>query len=666
MSELRLSKCTARDLLELIQQGEHFVADFAADVQEARSRGEGFQAATRFASLSDPDAFRTWFRRLRTLHSDIGLGPDPKAALEPHLAFLTDFVEKDAYPETEKLREAVGQIIATLNAISKSHKGRDDAPNDELAPWQREFFEKAIEVLFRTGEAPETQHALILLPDPEVDILKVRWPERMVKFDYGRFWPLLPGVLKSNHQREARALLDRAYPFLRDRMIGDPTDRSFSTSEIAHATGATEREAKIILHLLWGLAGFRGGIYPTAIAVSRDLRDYVDWNHLLTASFPKLDAPRQSPPSRVPGTTEVSDPLQALDRPNAKIEAPQTIAHENSEPVPVKPGRWTIEGLSQTWGIRWDVQSEYALTAELIISIIVPGERFASVGAAVGHARAQLEAAGVDWINVLGNNKCALDVEKMRKTVPSGARLPAWIRGSPKPYCGISPATEFDARNTSIAWTPRTPGLSLTVMLRPNDIEASFEERLESIRKGIAEGLGPRVKGGINRYAAPDSNDPPDLHESLKRFREDHPVGTKTAFIMMRFGETKAHKEITAAIREGLKPFGVAGLRADDRQYHDDVLGNVRTYMHGCTFGVAVFERLESDEFNPNVSLEVGYMLGQEKLVCLLKDKTLPKLPADLVGRLYRPFDPQDPRKSIPDRLANWLRDWGRELGLNT
>ena len=84
------------------------------------------------------------------------------------------------------------------------------------------------------------------------------------------------------------------------------------------------------------------------------------------------------------------------------------------------------------------------------------------------------------------------------------------------------------------------------------------------------------------------------------------------------------------------------------------------TYIIGCGFGIAVFERLEQDEFNPNVSLEVGWMYGLGKSVCLLKDKTLTTLPhADLVGKLYRQFDPQNPKGTIPQVLSKWLNDKG-------
>jgi hypothetical protein len=152
---------------------------------------------------------------------------------------------------------------------------------------------------------------------------------------------------------------------------------------------------------------------------------------------------------------------------------------------------------------------------------------------------------------------------------------------------------------------------------------------------------------------------PPEITDSLKQFRNDHPELSKVAFIMMRFGSTTAHSVIVESIRSALRPLGIAAVRADDKHYHDDLWPNILTYVYGCEFGIAVFERLEQDDFNPNVSLEVGYLYGLGKPVCLLKDKTLKTLHTDLVGKLYRPFDPQDPKGTIPTELAKWLKDKG-------
>ena len=155
------------------------------------------------------------------------------------------------------------------------------------------------------------------------------------------------------------------------------------------------------------------------------------------------------------------------------------------------------------------------------------------------------------------------------------------------------------------------------------------------------------------------SEAPIEIQESLKRFKLDYPDPRKVAFLVMRFGETKAHIGINAAIKKGLKKYDITGIRADEKQYHDDLFQNVLTYMHGCGFGIAVFERIEEESFNPNISLEVGYMMALGKPVCILKDKTLKTLHSDLVGKLYREFDPFETGTTILEQIALWLRDKG-------
>jgi len=58
---------------------------------------------------------------------------------------------------------------------------------------------------------------------------------------------------------------------------------------------------------------------------------------------------------------------------------------------------------------------------------------------------------------------------------------------------------------------------------------------------------------------------------------------------------------------------------------------NVRTYMHGCGFGIAVFERIESEIHNR-------------------------MLRSDMVDSLYVEFDAADAKRTIKQALERWLR----------
>jgi hypothetical protein len=51
-------------------------------------------------------------------------------------------------------------------------------------------------------------------------------------------------------------------------------------------------------------------------------------------------------------------------------------------------------------------------------------------------------------------------------------------------------------------------------------------------------------------------------------------------------------------------------------------------------------------------------MFALIRKVCLLKDRTLTSLQTDLVGKLYREFDTQDPQRTIRPHLAKWLADY--------
>jgi len=152
---------------------------------------------------------------------------------------------------------------------------------------------------------------------------------------------------------------------------------------------------------------------------------------------------------------------------------------------------------------------------------------------------------------------------------------------------------------------------------------------------------------------------PPEIQESLQAFRRDYPESRQTAFVMMSFEATRPKKRVWAAIQEGLRSMNIPALRADTKVYHPDLYYNVQTYIYGCTFGIAVFERISSNLINPNVIFEVGYSIAIGKQVCILKDKTLDYLPTDILGKLYTPFDPHNPGGTIPPEIKKWIKDQG-------
>jgi hypothetical protein len=149
---------------------------------------------------------------------------------------------------------------------------------------------------------------------------------------------------------------------------------------------------------------------------------------------------------------------------------------------------------------------------------------------------------------------------------------------------------------------------------------------------------------------------PRDLQEGLAEFHRVYRSRKRKAFLMMRFGQDKLCSDILASVPT-LEEFGLTVLRADARAFHDTLLGNVRIYMLGCDFGIAIFDEVEEHTFNPNVAFETGYMFGLDKPVLLLKDRRLHTLPTDLLALLYKEFDPDNVRNTVPQKIREFAEE---------
>ncbi len=150
---------------------------------------------------------------------------------------------------------------------------------------------------------------------------------------------------------------------------------------------------------------------------------------------------------------------------------------------------------------------------------------------------------------------------------------------------------------------------------------------------------------------------PPEIATSIGRLLTRYPDPKKLGFLIMRFSARQPFPKIVGAIKDTAGKHGLSVIRADEHDFHADMWGNVRTLLHGCGFGVAVFERIETDEPNANIGLEIGYLMAMNKPVLLLKDRTLETLPSDLAGKLYKPFDSHDPEGTIPRQFTKWLEN---------
>lgn len=186
-----------------------------------------------------------------------------------------------------------------------------------------------------------------------------------------------------------------------------------------------------------------------------------------------------------------------------------------------------------------------------------------------------------------------------------------------------------------------------------------------------------------------------ELAPYLVQFRLDHPDPNTSAFMMTDVESTERQRVIVDVIRKTLGLYEIHGLLAGDRNYPelltqetsytelvtehkryaelDEKLReeiaqmveekteeelffeNICTYMQGCGLGVAVFDEVDSSRYNLGVPFQAGFMMANRKPVCLLKPKHLVVPALGLLGNPYVEYDPEDPERSVPQALENWL-----------
>jgi protein-tyrosine-phosphatase len=128
-------------------------------------------------------------------------------------------------------------------------------------------------------------------------------------------------------------------------------------------------------------------------------------------------------------------------------------------------------------------------------------------------------------------------------------------------------------------------------------------------------------------------------------------------FLMIKFSNESLYKTITETIQNTLDQYSLRMFRADYSNYDDTLWENVKRYMEGSKYGIAIFDNIEEKGINPNVCIELGYMLGQYKRCLILKEKNIDKLPVDLSGRLYKEFDADNLEATIQHQVEIWLQD---------
>lgn len=127
--------------------------------------------------------------------------------------------------------------------------------------------------------------------------------------------------------------------------------------------------------------------------------------------------------------------------------------------------------------------------------------------------------------------------------------------------------------------------------------------------------------------------------------------GHGAVFVIMPFAKT--YDKIYKYIKEYLGTKGITAIRADDYKFNRDLWPNVELYLECCKMAIVLFP-YDDSKFNPNVALELGYMLSKGGKICLLKENQV-KMFSDVSSIMYNTYKERSYKRDISKALDTWI-----------
>jgi hypothetical protein len=146
---------------------------------------------------------------------------------------------------------------------------------------------------------------------------------------------------------------------------------------------------------------------------------------------------------------------------------------------------------------------------------------------------------------------------------------------------------------------------------------------------------------------------PNPYQDQIDRYKRD---ADRNVFVMMRYKNDGLLSSIWEAISNCLRDNGLNPVLAKNKLLHPQLWDNILVCMEYARYGIIVFEDVDgTKEFNPNIAIELGYMLARGRPCLILKDRSIKAMPTDIAGRVDEPFDSHNPATSIPEAIQGWL-----------
>lgn len=154
----------------------------------------------------------------------------------------------------------------------------------------------------------------------------------------------------------------------------------------------------------------------------------------------------------------------------------------------------------------------------------------------------------------------------------------------------------------------------------------------------------------------PPSFAPPRWSTGISRLNQRFPFESNV-FCMTRFPGDSPDDPLPIVLDSMRTIFANRGMNlhvASDGQFEDDLLGNVGAYLWASRYGIGILENRVGKGLNYNVVLEIGAMIVTGRRCALLKDVSIPNLPTDLAGQIYKPVDLDD-LDSVTHAVEDWI-----------
>jgi len=149
---------------------------------------------------------------------------------------------------------------------------------------------------------------------------------------------------------------------------------------------------------------------------------------------------------------------------------------------------------------------------------------------------------------------------------------------------------------------------------------------------------------------------PMDAVSGLARVLDMSPF-ERNVMLITRFprGPNDHFAELIPKLRNAVSEHDLVLQIASDGMAEDTLWANVVTYMWACKYAIILMDGADG-MLNSNVLIEIGGMLMTGRRCAILRDKSVPSMPSDLVGHIYKPTDLADHDATL-NEIHKWIRD---------